>query len=136
MARRHVSTPPPRPRVPQYPVALVCAAAWFVPGAGHMWMGRLRTGGLLLAALPLMYACGVWLQGEIFSIDLSQPLASLAALANMGMGFPFLIARVAGLGAGNVVAATYEFGNTFLVVAGLLNSLVVIDAYDIAVGRK
>ena len=31
---------------------------------------------------------------------------------------------------------TYEYGNTFLVAAGLLNSLVVLDAYDIALGRK
>ena len=31
---------------------------------------------------------------------------------------------------------TYEYANTFLIVAGLLNTLVVIDAFDIAVGRK
>ena len=37
---------------------------------------------------------------------------------------------------GEVVAETYEYGNSFLVVAGLLNVLVVIDAYDIALGRK
>ena len=40
-----------------------------------------------------------------------------------------------GLGEGRVVAVTYEYGNTFLVVAGLLNMLVVLDAYDIARGR-
>jgi hypothetical protein len=34
------------------------------------------------------------------------------------------------------VASTYEYGNTFLIVAGLLNFLVMLDAYDIAVGRK
>ena len=39
-------------------------------------------------------------------------------------------------GAGTVTAATYEYGNAFLMVAGLLNLLVVIDAYDIAMGRK
>ena len=31
---------------------------------------------------------------------------------------------------------TYEYGNAFLIVAGLLNMLVVIDAYDVALGRK
>jgi len=41
-----------------------------------------------------------------------------------------------GYGAGDVRAVTYEYGNAFLVVAGLLNLLVVIDAYDIALGRK
>jgi hypothetical protein len=35
-----------------------------------------------------------------------------------------------------VRAVTYEYGNAFLIVAGLLNLLVVIDAYDTAVGRK
>jgi hypothetical protein len=29
---------------------------------------------------------------------------------------------------GDVVAASYEFGNTFLIVSGLLNALVVLDA--------
>jgi hypothetical protein len=33
-------------------------------------------------------------------------------------------------------AATYEYANTFMILAGLLNYLVVIDAYDIASGRK
>jgi hypothetical protein len=43
---------------------------------------------------------------------------------------------VFGYGAGDVRAVTYEYGNAFLIVAGLLNLLVVIDAYDIAMGRK
>jgi len=34
------------------------------------------------------------------------------------------------------VAVTYEYGNAFLIVAGLLNMLVVVDAWDIALGRK
>ena len=41
-----------------------------------------------------------------------------------------------GYGGGDVRAVTYEYGNAFLVVAGLLNMLVVIDAYDVAMGRK
>jgi hypothetical protein len=43
---------------------------------------------------------------------------------------------MAGWGPGEVVAATYEYGNTFLIVAGLLNALVVLDAFDLASGRK
>ena len=33
-------------------------------------------------------------------------------------------------------APTYEYGNAYLIVAGLLNMLVVVDAYDVALGRK
>jgi uncharacterized protein DUF6677 len=31
---------------------------------------------------------------------------------------------------------TFEYGNTFTAVAGLLNILVILDAYDTALGRK
>lgn len=39
-------------------------------------------------------------------------------------------------GAGTVTSVTYEYGNVFLIVAGLLNSLVILDAFDIGMGRK
>ena len=83
-----------------------------------------------------MFAFGLRLQGRIFSIELSEPFVALMALANMGVGLPYFIARGLGYGAGNVIAVTYEYGNTFLIVAGLLTTLVVIDAFDIAMGRK
>jgi Family of unknown function (DUF6677) len=41
-----------------------------------------------------------------------------------------------GAGVGEVTAVTYEYGNCFLIVAGLLNFLVILDAFDIAMGRK
>jgi hypothetical protein len=47
-----------------------------------------------------------------------------------------VIAAALGLGKGVVTAATYEYGNTFVIVSGLLNMLVALDAYDIALGRK
>ena len=53
-----------------------------------------------------------------------------------GIGLPYFIASALSFGAGDVRAVTYEYGNAFLIVAGLLNLLVVIDAYDIARGRK
>jgi hypothetical protein len=114
---------------------LICAAAWALPGAGHLWLGR-RKGLVFLLVLPVMFAIGLALHGRIFPVELSQPLVALAALADIGIGVPYFVARSLGYGAGNVVAVTYEYGNTFLIVAGLLNTLVVIDAFDIAMGRK
>ena len=61
---------------------------------------------------------------------------ALAAFADLGIGAPYFLARALELGDGRVVATTYEYGNSFLVVAGLLNMLVVVDAFDIALGRK
>jgi len=115
---------------------LICAAAWAVPGAGHLWLGRHQKGIVFLLALPLMFACGLWLEGRLFPFELSQPLVALAAFADIGVGVPYLAAKAAGAGAGRVIAATFEYGNAFLIVAGLLNMLVVLDAFDTAQGRK
>jgi hypothetical protein len=115
---------------------LVCVIAWAFPGAGHLWLGRVQKGTVFLIVLPLMFLFGLWLEGQVFWFDLSQPLVALAALADLGIGLPYLLTRFFDAGEGRVVSVTYEYGNTFLVAAGLLNSLVVLDAYDIALGRK
>ena len=115
---------------------LICLAAWAIPGAGHLLLGRVQKGVTFLITLTLMFAFGLWLQGRLFPIELSQPLVALAALADLGIGIPFFIARAMGTGAGRVVALTSEYGNAFLIVAGLMNMLVVLDAFDIAQGRK
>lgn len=91
---------------------------------------------IFLLVLPLMFVIGLALRGRIFPVEMSEPLVALAALANMGIGLVYFIARALGYGAGDVIAVTYEYGNTFLIVAGLLNTLVVIDAFDISMGRK
>jgi hypothetical protein len=116
--------------------ALVCLVAWAVPGAGHLWQARYAKGLVFLVTLPAMFAIGLALEGRIFPFQLSEPLVGLAAIADLGIGVTYFISKAAGFGAGRVVAMTYEYGNSFLIVSGLLNLLVVLDAYDIAVGRK
>jgi hypothetical protein len=101
-----------------------------------LWLGRRSKGLIFLIALPLMFAIGVAIRGRLFPFELSDPLVGLAALADLGIGATYFIASAFGYGGGEVRAVTYEYGNAFLVVAGLLNLLVVIDAYDIAMGRK
>jgi hypothetical protein len=117
-------------------LVLLCVAAWAIPGAGHLWLGRRVKGLLFFSALTLMFAIGLGLQGQIFPFQMADPLPGLAALADVGIGLPYFIARTLGYGAGDVRAVTYEYGNTYIVVAALLNLLVVIDAYDTAIGRK
>ena len=107
-----------------------------LPGLGHLWLGRRQKGLVFLITLPLMYGLGLWLQGRIFPIEVTQPLVALAAIADMGMGLPYVLAKATGAGRGDVIAWTYEYGNAYLIVAGLLNMLVVLDVFDIAQGRK
>jgi hypothetical protein len=115
---------------------LICAAAWAVPGAGHLWLGRTQKGLVFLIALPLMFVVGLWLEGRLFPFELTQPLVALAAFADIGIGIPYFVAKMMAAGGGTVTAQTFEYGNAFLIVAGLLNMLVVLDAFDVAQGRK
>jgi hypothetical protein len=117
-------------------MVLLCLASWAIPGAGHLWLGRRSKGLIFLVALPSMFAIGLAIQGRLFPFDFSELLVCLAAFANVGIGLPYFAAAMLGLGTGDVRAVTYEYGNAFLIVAGLLNMLVVIDSYDIAMGRK
>ena len=117
-------------------LALVCMAGWLVPGAGHWWLGRRQKAVVFFGALLAMFAIGLLLEGRIFPFEPSEPLVFLEAVANIGLGGPWLVARLMDAGAGLVTAVTYEYGNTFLIVAGLLNFLVILDACDIALGRK
>ncbi len=114
----------------------LCLMAWLVPGAGHLWLRRTRKGLVFLVVLPLMFATGLWLEGRVFPFEPSQPLVALASIADLGVGMAYIITRAVGYGAGRVVAITYEYGNSFLIVSGLLNFLVILDVYDIALGRK
>ena len=132
------STTAVRPRARSEPGALVllCLGAWLVPGAGHLWLGRRQKGAVFLAVIPAMFIIGLLLHGAIFPFQVAEPLAGLAAMAEFGVGLPWFAARALGAGAGVVTSATWEYGNTFMIVAGLLNALVVLDTYDIAIGRK
>ncbi len=117
-------------------LVLLCLASWATPGAGHLWLGRKSKGLVFLVALPAMFAIGIGLHGRLFPFDMSEWLVCLAAIADVGIGVPYFIAAALGFGAGDVRAVTYEYGNAFLIVAGLLNLLVVVDVYDVALGRK
>lgn len=117
--------------------AAVCLVSWLVPGAGHLMIGRRQKALIFFVALVAMFAIGLALKGRLAAFEfVPDPLVGLAALANLGMGIPYFIARFLDLGQGLVTAASYEYGNTFLIVSGLLNMLVAIDAYDVRLGRK
>lgn len=114
-----------------------CLAGWIVPGGGHLLLGRTGRGLFFLGALGVMFVLGVAMHARLqMYLGLDDPLSFLRSLAQPVIGLPYFVARGLGLEAGNVKAVTHEYGNTFTEVCGLLNVLVILDAYDIAIGRK
>ncbi len=119
---------------------IACAAALVLPGSGHLILGRWVRGIVIAFGIALMFSSGFLMQGHLFKPERGEWISWLFSFANMGIGLLYFILLAADIGfqlAPNQAAApTFEYGNTFLLVAGLLNMLAVMDTYDIAVGRK
>ena len=138
MANSGGSGPPKGPAAGEQKASplTVCAAALLAPGLGHFMLHRRATGAVFLGSIGLLFGFGIAMEGELFPLDPTAPLTLLAGLAEMGSGGLYAAARLLGLGEGNAAASSYEYGYAFLIVAGLLNLLVVLDAWDIATGAK
>ena len=123
---------------------LVGLAAWAIPGAGHLIQKRWWRGALTGGAVWVMFLSGLLgLGGHLHVVTGNEPgfgallLQFLKMVANIGSGLPYVFCLVANIGfAEHQQLWTYEYGVTFLLVAGLLNYLVMLDAFDIAAGRK
>jgi hypothetical protein len=114
-----------------------CLLAWVLPGAGHFYLKRPGKGLLFLGTIGALFVLGVAMKSRLqLYLGLEDPLALLFSIAQMAVGAPYFLARALGFEAGQVTSVTYEYGNTFTAVAGLLNILVILDAHDTAVGRK
>lgn len=121
---------------------LIGLIAWALPGVGHLLQRRWARGLLLGGAVWAMFLTGLSLGGHLFTVTskdqgLSALLQLLPMMANAGAGLLYVVCWLSNTGfAENAQRMTYEYGNTFLLVAGLLNYLAMLDAFDIAAGRK
>jgi hypothetical protein len=122
---------------------LMGAAAWFFPGAGHLLQGHWARAVLLGGTIWGCFVSGFVMGGHLFKYSGEGPgwsplLQIPPMIANLGTGVLYLVCLMMGFGFSeeNAGRATYEYGWTFLLVAGLLNYLAMLDAFDISAGRK
>jgi hypothetical protein len=116
---------------------LAMALAWAVPGLGHFYLGRRRTAAAFLLLVTATFLAGLSFQGRLYTIEAGQPLTILATFAVYGAGLLNVAARaLSEAPAGTILAPTYEYGCAYLLTAGLMNLLLILDAHDIARGRK
>ena len=128
----------PDAKIPINPfkIFLSCFLGWCLPGGGHIFLKRRGKGLVFLTLLLAMFILGLLMDGKLYYIEPGQPLSYLATLGSLGMGPLYFILKGAGYGQGDIYSLTHEYGNTFILVASLLNVLVILNAYDIAVGKK
>ena len=134
----------------RFPLAQRTAAvivAWLVPGAGHLVLGKRGRALIFFVTIVGAFVFGLLLNGHLYwptpdpsataGFDL---ITVLWFFAQIGSGLCYLASYVLGLGTTAIPQAaaspTFEYANTFMFLAGLLNYLVVHDAFDIAAGRK
>lgn len=99
-------------------------------------LGRRGRGLCFLALIVSSALIGCLLEGKLFEQIAGQPLSALGTLASMAMGVPYFVLRFALDYSGDITGASYEYGGAFLLTAGLMNLLVILDAWDIASGAK
>jgi hypothetical protein len=111
-------------------------AGWLIPGGGHFLLRRMGRGALLLSAIALLFAFGMFNEGLFFEPARGNLIDSAGFLGNLCAGLFYFGAKLAGYTAPISAAPHSDFGTKFLLIAGLLNVLAILDAYDIAVGKK
>ena len=153
---RKVEVAAPQATTNLWHLTVICVLTWIVPGSGHLLLRRLKRGFAFMVCVILLFFFGLGLGAKIWHYEPQQPLTFFAMVSQVGVGLPYFIGRSIAtyeqghpsssrfyrfaenfnFGEGNIRSVTFEYGNTFTWVAGLLNFLIILDAYDIAVGRK
>ncbi len=120
---------------------LIGIMSWFLPGFGHLMQGRWTRGLIIALVIWSMFVIAVLSGGSHypgFDFKDGSLLYLLNVFARLGNGLGTVISLLFLTNPlPNVAAwATFEYGGRFLEVAGLLNYLAILDAFDIQLGRK
>ena len=116
------------------------ALGWLVPGGGHFLLKRNGRGALLLVSVAGMFLCGLMMQGAMFQPQNGDLLTTLintgGFIGDLCSGILYLLSQWFGYNVPDTAGHVHDYGTKFLVTAGLLNILAMVDAYEIAAGRK
>ncbi len=116
-------------------------AAWIIPGGGHFLQKKTGRGILILASVAGMFLFGLAMQGMMFTPERGDILTTLinygGFVCDLASGlFYFAAAVVFGYAMPDMAGDVHDYGTKFLVTAGLLNILAMVDAYEIRIGKK
>jgi hypothetical protein len=114
--------------------------AWLVPGAGHFLLRRPIRGGLIALSVLAMFLMGLMMRGAMFEPQTGDLLTTLiyygGFVGNLASGALYILATALGYNQPDVAGHVHDYGTKFLVAAGLLNVLAMVDTFEIATGKK
>ena len=99
-------------------------------------LGKKGRALVLGSAIIVMFIFGLLMQGEFYAPQSGAILRSLGYVGEMCVGAAMPVAKFFGYSGGDPFFVSADYGTAFLVSAGMLNVLSILDAYDIAMGRK
>ena len=115
-------------------------AAWVVPGGGYFLQKKTGRGILILASVGLMFLFGMFMRGMMFTPERGDILTTLinygGFVCDLASGAFYLAAAMFGYAPPDMAGDVHDYGTKFLVIAGLLNILAMVDSYEIAIGKK
>ena len=116
------------------------ALGWLIPGGGHFLLKRTGRGVLLLLSVTGMFLCGLMMRGAMFQPQSGDLLTTLintgGFIGDLCSGILYLLTVWLGYSQPDTAGHVHDYGTKFLVTAGLLNLLAMVDAFEIASGRK
>lgn len=110
-----------------------------IPGLSHFLLGKKVRALLFFLTVSSMFLIGLILKGGIFIPKDINWLYSLASFGEMGMGLGYLVCLIFNINRSSpelIASIMFGYGTTFLISSGLMNMLLMMDAYDIAIKRK
>jgi hypothetical protein len=129
-----------RPMPPFGAWAPAVVLGWLIPGGGHLLLKRTGRGVLLMLAVTGMFLCGLMMRGAMFQPQTGDLLTTLintgGFIGDVCSGLLYLLSVWLGYNQPDMAGHVHDYGTKFLVTAGLLNILAMVDAFDIAAGRK
>ena len=111
-------------------------AGWVLPGAGHFILGHRIRGLVFFLLVVFSLSFGLGLKGKVYVIERDKPMTYAGVFANLGLGPSYFLLKASEIGKGEPSAPSFAYGKTFVTTAGLMNILLLLDAFDIATGRK
>lgn len=129
------------PSVPINVWLLPVAAGWLVPGLGHFLLKKTGRGALIFVSVVMMFLFGIFMRGMMFTpekgADYLTSLINYGGFAcNLAAGALYLLSAMFGYSQPDLPGNVHDYGTKFLVTAGLLNILAMVDVHEIATGKK